>query len=34
MKTLKIIRKAIQENINSIYFGGMEDTAKTLMVSW
>ncbi|PGP14605.1 hypothetical protein COA01_30085 [Bacillus cereus] len=34
MKTLQSIRKAIQENINSIYFGGMEDTAKTLMDLW
>lgn len=34
MNTLKRIRKAIEENKNSVYFGGMEDTAETLKNLW
>lgn len=30
MKALTRIRKAIQENEDSVYFGGMEKTAETL----
>lgn len=34
MEALATIRKQIQENKDSIYFGGMEETAKMLQKLW